>query len=111
MNPFGKFGQMQLSLEQNLSPSYNLGVLWEPTEDFSFGMVYQSAAKMRLKGKYHIDNAKAPQEMIKGLMTSPTGQILAAILVFQIISLRVNRVWFPWISNIQLTSRRGSNIR
>jgi long-subunit fatty acid transport protein len=82
MNPFGKFGQMQLSAEQSLSPSYNLGVLWEPTEDFSFGLVYQSAAKMRLKGKYHIDNAKAPQEMIKGLMTSPTGQILAAILGF-----------------------------
>ncbi len=82
MNPFGRFGQMQIEMEQSLSPSYNLGVLWEPTEDFSFGMVYQSAAKMRLKGKYHIDNAKAPQEMIKGLMTSPTGQILAAILGF-----------------------------
>ncbi len=82
MNPFGKFGQLQLSMEQSLSPSYNLGVLWEPTEDFSFGMVYQSASKMRLKGKYHIDNAKAPQELIKGLMSSPTGQILAAILGF-----------------------------
>ena len=82
MNPFGRFGQMQLALEQSLSPSYNLGVLWEPTEDFSFGMVYQSSAKMRLKGKYHIDNAKAPQELIKGLMSSPTGQILAAILGF-----------------------------
>ena len=82
MNPFGRFGQMQLAMEQSLSPSYNLGVLWEPTEDFSFGMVYQSAAKMRLKGKYHIDNAKAPQEMIKGLMSSPTGQILASILGF-----------------------------
>ncbi|WP_374667272.1 OmpP1/FadL family transporter [Acinetobacter sp.] len=82
MNPFGRFGQLQLSMEQSLSPSYNLGVLWEPREDFSFGMVYQSAAKMRLKGKYHIDNAKAPQELIKGLMSSPTGQILAAILGF-----------------------------
>ncbi len=82
MNPFGRFGQMQLALEQSLSPSYNLGVLWEPTEDFSWGMVYQSSAKMRLKGKYHIDNAKAPQELIKGLMSSPTGQILAAILGF-----------------------------
>ncbi|OTG63129.1 long-chain fatty acid ABC transporter [Acinetobacter sp. ANC 3903] len=82
MNPFGKFGQLQLSMEQSLSPSYNLGVMWEPTEDFSFGMVYQSAAKMRLKGKYHIDNAKAPRELINGLMSSPTGQILAAILGF-----------------------------
>lgn len=82
MNPFGRFGQMQVALEQSLSPSYNLGVLWEPNEDFSFGMVYQSSAKMRLKGKYHIDNAKAPRELIKGLMSSPTGQILAAILGF-----------------------------
>jgi long-subunit fatty acid transport protein len=82
MNPFGKFGQLQLSMEQSLSPSYNLGVMWEPTDDFSFGMVYQSAAKMRLKGKYHIDNAKAPRELINGLMSSPTGQILAAILGF-----------------------------
>ena len=82
MNPFGKFGQMQLALEQSLSPSFNLGILWEPTEDFGFGLVYQSAAKMRLKGKYHIDNARAPQELINGLMTSPTGQILAAILGF-----------------------------
>ncbi|WP_346311296.1 outer membrane protein transport protein, partial [Acinetobacter baumannii] len=52
---------LQVSLEQSLSPSYNLGLLWEPTDDFGFGMVYQSAAKMRLKGKYMIDNAKAPQ--------------------------------------------------
>lgn len=82
MNPFGRFGQLELAMEQSLSPSYNLGVLWEPREDFSFGMVYQSASKMRLKGKYHIDNAKAPQELIKGMMSSPTGQILAAILGF-----------------------------
>ena len=45
MNPFSRFGQMQVALEQSLSPSYNLGVLWEPTDDFSLGMVYQSSAK------------------------------------------------------------------
>jgi long-subunit fatty acid transport protein len=82
MNPFGKFGSMQLAVEQSLSPTYNLGVLWEPTEDFSFGVVYQSAAKMRLKGKYHINNGNAPRELINGMMSSPTGQILAAILGF-----------------------------
>lgn len=82
MNPFGTFGSMQIAMEQSLSPTYNLGVLWEPTEDFSFGLVYQSAAKMRLKGKYHINNGKASQELISGMMSSPTGQILAAILGF-----------------------------
>ena len=80
MNPFGKMGAMDVSLEQSLSPSYNLGILWEPTDDFSFGMVYQSEAKMRLRGKYLINNATAPQQLVAGLNSSATGQILAAIL-------------------------------
>lgn len=82
MNPFGPFGQLQVAMEQSLSPSYNLGVLWEPSDDFGLGLVYQSPAKMRLKGKYFIDNAYAPQELIRGLSTSTTGQILAQILGF-----------------------------
>ncbi len=80
MNPFNKLGSLDVSLEQSLSPSYNLGVLWEPTDDFSFGMVYQSEAKMRLRGKYLINNAVAPQQLVAGLNSSATGQILAAIL-------------------------------
>ena len=80
MNPFNKMGALDVSLEQSLSPSYNLGLLWEPTDDFSFGMGYQSEAKMRLRGKYLIDNARAPQQLVAGLNSSATGQILAAIL-------------------------------
>lgn len=82
MNPFGTFGKMDVALEQSLSPSYNMGVLWEPTDEFGLGLVYQSAAKMRLKGKYNIQNGNAPRELIKGLNSSATGQILAAILGF-----------------------------
>lgn len=82
VSPFNKFAAMEVSLEQSLSPSYNLGLMWEPNEEFGFGMVYQSAAKMRMKGKYFIDNANAPRELIKGLNSSATGQILAAILGF-----------------------------
>ena len=82
MNPFSSFGKMEVALEQSLSPSYNLGVLWEPTDEFGLGLVYQSSAKMRLKGKYNIQNANAPRELINGLNSSATGQILAAILGF-----------------------------
>ncbi|USA48251.1 outer membrane protein transport protein [Acinetobacter sp. C26M] len=82
MNPFSKVGALDVSLEQSLSPSYNLGLLWEPTDDFSFGMVYQSEAKMRLHGKYLINVAQAPRDLIAGLNSSATGQILAAILGF-----------------------------
>lgn len=80
MNPFNKMGALQVSLEQSLSPSYNLGLLWEPTDDFSFGMVYQSSAKMRLKGKYLIDNAKAPQQLIAALNSSTTGSVASGVL-------------------------------
>lgn len=82
MNPFGDFGKMQVSMEQSLSPSFNLGVLWEPNDDFGLGVVYQSPAKMNLKGKYLVENANAPRELINGLNSSATGQILAAILGF-----------------------------
>nr|WP_153569023.1 outer membrane protein transport protein [Acinetobacter haemolyticus] len=80
MNPFNKMGALDVAMEQSLSPSYNLGILWEPTDDFSFGMVYQSEAKMRLRGKYLINNAVAPQQLVAGLNSSATGQVLAAIL-------------------------------
>ncbi|ETR96030.1 putative pilus system OmpP1/FadL family transporter FilD [Acinetobacter lactucae] len=80
LNPFNKMGALDVSLEQSLSPSYNLGLLWEPTDDFGFGMVYQSAAKMRLKGKYLINNAKAPQQLLAGMNSSLIGQLASAIL-------------------------------
>ncbi|TCM60232.1 long-subunit fatty acid transport protein [Acinetobacter calcoaceticus] len=82
MDPFGTFGQLQVSMEQNLSPSFNLGLLWEPNDEFGFGLVYQSAAKMRLRGNYEIRNANAPRQLIQGMNQSVTGQILAAILDF-----------------------------
>lgn len=82
MNPFNRFGQLKVTVEQALSPSYNLGLLWEPREDFSFGMVYQSSSKMRLKGKYFIDNERAPRELIRGLNSSATGSVFARVLGF-----------------------------
>lgn len=82
MNPFAKQGAMSVAMEQTLSPSYNLGLLWEPNEDFGFGLVYQSGAKMRLKGKYLIDNGTAVRELVKGMNSSASGKILSEILGF-----------------------------
>lgn len=82
VGPFKKFGSLDVALEQSLSPSYNLGLLWEPNDDFGLGMVYQSNSKMKLKGKYVIDNDKGGQELIRALSSSVTGTILQAILGF-----------------------------
>ena len=81
LGPFKKMANMDLSLQQTLSPTYNLGVLWEPNERFAWGAVYQSNAKMRLKGKYKITYEEGARSMINdGLQSSITGQILGAIL-------------------------------
>ncbi len=81
LGPFKKAANLDVSLQQTLSPTYNLGVLWEPNEKFAWGMVYQSADKMRLKGKYKVTYANGARSLINdGLQSSVTGQILGAIL-------------------------------
>ena len=81
LGPFKKMANMDLSLQQTLSPTYNLGILWEPNERFAWGAVYQSNAKMRMKGKYKITYEEGARSLINdGLQSSATGQILGAIL-------------------------------
>lgn len=81
LGPFSKMANLDVSLQQTLSPTYNLGVLWEPNERFAWGAVYQSGAKMRLKGKYKMTYSNGAQSLINdGLQSSVTGQILGAIL-------------------------------
>jgi long-subunit fatty acid transport protein len=81
LGPFKKAANLDVSLQQTLSPTYNLGVLWEPNERFAWGAVYQSGNKMRLKGKYKVTYANGTRSIInEGLQSSITGQILGAIL-------------------------------
>lgn len=81
LGPFKKMASLDVSMQQTLSPTYNIGVLWEPNDRFAWGAVYQSSSKMRLKGKYKIKYEKGARELINnGLQSSMTGQILGAIL-------------------------------
>jgi long-subunit fatty acid transport protein len=82
VGPFKKVGQLKVAMDQTMSPSYNLGLLWEPTDDFAFGMVYQSSAKESLKGHFSLDVEPGAPELISALQTSVTGQILSALLGF-----------------------------
>ncbi len=52
IGPFQNLANIDLDMQQSLSPSFNLGVLWEPTDWFAWGATYQSESRMRLKGKY-----------------------------------------------------------
>ena len=80
IGPFDRLATLKLSMQQTLSPTYNLGVLWEPTEDFAWGMVYQSEAKMHMKGKFQVEYSHGVQDVFNAVGGSPTGQILLAVL-------------------------------
>lgn len=81
LGPFKKMANLDVALQQTLSPTYNLGILWEPNDRFAWGAVYQSGNKMRMKGKYKITYENGARSIInQGLQSSVTGQILGAIL-------------------------------
>lgn len=54
IQPYDTVGTLTMELEDALSLSFNLGVLWEPTEWISFGFVYQSEAKSDLEGDFEM---------------------------------------------------------
>lgn len=80
IGPFKSLANLDLAMQQSLSPTYNLGFLWEPNEDFAFGMVYQSQARMHLKGKYTVTYGQGTQDVFNAIGGSITGQIMLAIL-------------------------------
>ena len=80
LGPFKNLASLDVSMDQRLSPSYNLGVLWEPTDWFAWGAVWRSAAKMHLNGDYSIKYSNATQDTINGVGSSPTGALALAVL-------------------------------
>src|SRR5690606_3647960 len=67
LGPFKDLANMEIDMQQTLSPTWNLGFLWEPTDWFSLGAVYQSEANMRLQGKYRIEYTRDWQEFWRGM--------------------------------------------
>lgn len=80
IGPYDNLAHLTVSMEQTLSPGYNLGILWEPTDDFAWGAVYQSESKMHLHGKFSVSYEQGVQDVFNAVGGSPTGQILLAIL-------------------------------
>lgn len=50
LSPFEKLLTLEADVEEVFSPTLNVGILWEPTQWFSWGLVYQSEAADTLEG-------------------------------------------------------------
>lgn len=52
LEPFQRVADLEFNAEAPLSTSINFGLLWEPNPWFTWGMLYQTESKSRMKGYY-----------------------------------------------------------
>lgn len=55
ISPFDRVFTLDVELEEAFSPTFNFGILWEPTSWFSWGLVYQSEAADNLTGDVTVE--------------------------------------------------------
>ncbi|MCP5160519.1 MAG: outer membrane protein transport protein [Hahellaceae bacterium] len=80
VGPWDDIGAMSLKAEESISPTYAVGVLWEPTDWFSWGASYTSDADMKLKGTFELNYTDDWSGFWQGVNGSIMGAIGAAIL-------------------------------
>ncbi|HET8706880.1 MAG TPA: outer membrane protein transport protein [Pseudomonadales bacterium] len=75
LGPYDDLFHLKLELSNALSPSVNLGVLWEPVPYLAFGAVYQSEGRSELEGAYQLDYTERWQNFFSNLsaLTKPLG--------------------------------------
>ncbi|OUS29469.1 hypothetical protein A9Q99_08905 [Gammaproteobacteria bacterium 45_16_T64] len=78
VSPFERVFTLEVELEKTISTTFNFGLLWEPTEWFSFGLVYQSEANDTLEGDINVIFDDQLVNLFQGLADS---NVLAAGLI------------------------------
>lgn len=80
VGPWDDIGAMSLDLQETLSPTYSLGVMWEPNDWFSWGAAYYSDSDMKLKGTFELNYTEDWSGFWQSFNSSIIGAISAAIL-------------------------------
>lgn len=80
LGPFKNLAELDLAMDQRLSPSYNLGVLWEPHERFAWGAVWHAPTDVHLNGDYTVTYEPGTRSFINGIAGSPTGALALSVL-------------------------------
>jgi long-subunit fatty acid transport protein len=63
-------------------PTVNVGVLWEPTNWFGAGAVYQSGSKTVLTGRYVFEANPDLDKFVRGMYSSLLGPVVASMFGF-----------------------------
>lgn len=79
VGPYEDVGELSVVTEETLSPSFNLGFLWEPTDWFGLGVAYQSQAETHLKGTFELQYTEDFSGFFRKFRSSILGAIGGAI--------------------------------
>lgn len=79
IGPYEDVGTLKVDTQESLSPSFNIGFLWEPKEWFAWGATYQSGATAHLKGSYELEYTDNFAGFFQKLQSTIFGAIGGAI--------------------------------
>ncbi len=79
LNPTQTLASIDLSVQDYFSPSFNIGVLWEPTDWLKWGMVYRSTAKNKLRGKLKVSYSEGVQDLTGSVLDAADPFLLAIL--------------------------------
>lgn len=81
LDPFEGIGNVEAAdLQDNFNYSYNLGVLWEPSDRFAAGLCYQSESEAKFSGNYRIDYGQRWQNMMNWLVANQILEVITKAL-------------------------------
>ena len=79
IGPYDDVGTLSIETQESLSPSFNIGFLWEPNAWFAWGATYQSEATAHLKGTYELEYTDDFAGFFRKLQSTIFGAIGGAI--------------------------------
>lgn len=80
INPYDPIAQVKFKIRDDFTPSYNIGMLWEPAKWFTLGLCYQSEVRAKMRGEYVAALGENFQNAISWLGSSPTTLVMAQVL-------------------------------
>ncbi len=80
IGPYANAGNVSIEMEDPLSLSFNVGLLWEPLPWLALGASYQHESVSRLKGHYRVKNSAALQTTTHEIQQTPALSALVRLL-------------------------------
>lgn len=71
IGPYDTVGTLEMELEDPVTFSFNVGLLWEPTEWLSVGAVFQSESKSEMQGDFKMEYTDEWNAMIGSIAGNP----------------------------------------